>query len=84
MRIGLQSPKSDLNKIEGGFNAQVADIKLRILGATAQLETAFSGDQISKKLREQIKELDTKNRELIQVLRMVHAEQRANTSPDVQ
>ena len=84
MRARLQSPKPDLDEIQGDFNAQVADIKLRILGTTAQLETAFSGDEVSKKLREQIKELEAKNREVSQELRKVQAEQRASTPPDVQ
>ena len=84
MRARLQSPKPDLDKIQGDFNAQVADIKLRILGTTAQLESAFSSDAVSKKLREQIKVLEAKNRKVSQELRRVQAEQRASTPPDIQ
>lgn len=84
MRGRLQSPKPNLDQIQHDFDAQVADIKLRILGTTAQLEAAFSGDEVVKKLREQITQLEAENRALSHNLRQVQAEQRASTPPDVQ
>jgi archaellum component FlaC len=84
MRAQLQSPKPDLDKIQSDFDTQIADIKLRILGTTEQLETAFSSDAVSTKLRAQIKELENKYREVSQEFRKVQAEQIASTPPDIQ
>lgn len=84
LRTRLQGPKPDLDKIEGEFDAQVSDIKLRLLGSTSQLEAAFNGDAVSEKLREKIKELEDKNLQLYQQLRSVHSENKGSTQQEIQ
>lgn len=84
MEARLKKPKPDLDKITNDFNAQAAEIKLRVLGTTQQLEMAFASDEVSARLRSEIKKLEARNSELSKNLQILKAEQRASTPPDVQ
>lgn len=84
MKTRLKNPKPDLEKIKSSFDTQANDIKLRILGTNNQLEMAYSSDAVLKKMREEIINLEAKNKEIFGTLRHVQAEQKASTPADVQ
>ena len=84
MEARLKNPNPDLDKITNDFNAQAAEIKLRVLGTTQQLEMAFASDEVSARLRSEIKKLEARNSELSKNLQILKAEQRASTPPDIQ
>ena len=83
MKARLQKPKPDLDKIQSDLNTQVEEIKLRVLGTAAELGAAFNDDEVSKKLREKIQELEIENQEISNELKKVRAEQRESTPQDV-
>ena len=83
MEARLKNPNPDLDKITNDFNAQAAEIKLRVLGTIQQLEMAFASDGAAR-LRSEIKKLEARNSELSKNLQILKAEQRASTPTDIQ